>query len=223
MASIFIDLNAISQNIKTIAGLCNKYGISITAVTKGALADQRVVRVLLNCGIKDIADSRLTNLKRIRKISDDIYLTLIRSPEIGEIEETLNIANCSFVSEVSTVEKISRVAMRKNLTHDIVVMFDLGDRREGFLPSEITIVLTYISRIPNIKIRGIGTNLGCISGVCYTGKKLEQLCDLASKAEKILGYRLEIISGGSTGALNLLYDGQVPKEVNNFRIGTAFF
>ena len=103
-----------------------------TAVTKGALADQRVVRVLLNCGIKDIADSRLTNLKRIRKISDDIYLTLIRSPEIGEIEETLNIANCSFVSEVSTVEKISRVAMRKNLTHDIVVMFDLGDRRERF-------------------------------------------------------------------------------------------
>ena len=43
-------------------------------------------------------------------------------------------------------------------------------------------------------------------------KSYEQLCDLGSKAEKITGYRLEIISGGSTGALNLLYDGQVPKK-----------
>ena len=52
---------------------------------------------------------------------------------------------------------------------------------------------------------------------------MEELCNLGEKVSRLLRKDIRVISGGSTGALNLLYNGQMPTGINNLRIGTALF
>ena len=43
-ATVFIDLEAISQNIKIISELCDANKVTITAVTKGILANSAIIK-----------------------------------------------------------------------------------------------------------------------------------------------------------------------------------
>ena len=101
-------------------------------------------------------------------------------------------------------------------------MVDLGDLREGFFGCEEAVeAAKEVDAMENVRLLGIGTNLGCYGSIRPSEKNLGDLCELAEKIEKELGRRLEIISGGASTSLSVLINGKMPERINHLRIGEA--
>jgi len=66
---------------------------------------------------------------------------------------------------------------------------------------------------------GIGTNLGCYGSIKPTESNLGRLCDIAERIEGLINRELDMISGGATSSLTLLWDGKMPSKINNLRVG----
>ena len=56
---------------------------------------------------------------------------LLRIPMLSEIEDVLQYADISLQSELTVIQAIQQLAKQQNKAHDIIIMFDLGDLREG--------------------------------------------------------------------------------------------
>jgi len=76
---------------------------------------------------------------------------------------------------------------------------------------------------PNIEVRGIGTNLNCLSGVMPTQDKLIQLSLYKQLIEAKFNVQIPWVSGGTSVAVPLILKNARPMAVNHFRIGEALF
>ena len=78
-------------------------------------------------------------------------------------------------------------------------MVDLGDLREGFWDKDelLEAALLTENELHNLKLAGIGTNLGCYGAVAATPEKLEELVERAEMIEEKIGRELEFILGRS--------------------------
>jgi hypothetical protein len=99
------------------------------------------------------------------------------------------------------------------------MMIDLGDLREGFWPDDVLPAAREIAELPNLKLRGVGTNLTCYGGVIPTPENMQKLVDWAHRIEDACGLRIDLISGGNSSSLSLVRSGKMPREINHLRIG----
>jgi predicted amino acid racemase len=142
---------------------------------------------------------------------------------ISEIGEVVKYADISLNSELETINKIENECRKQNKKHKIILMMDLGDLREGILDEDefINTVLYIENNLKYVKLYGIGTNLSCYGSIKPTYKNLNKLCNVGIKIENKIGRDLDIISGGATTTLPLILENNIPKKINNLRIGEA--
>ncbi|WP_205665670.1 ornithine racemase Orr [Anoxybacter fermentans] len=214
-----IHLDRLRENAEYIVKLAQKYGVQIWGVTKVTCGHPDVARTLLDAGIKAISDSRIENIQRMRKAGVDTYYTLIRIPMISEAETVVQCANCSLNSELDVLKALNEAAGKYNTVHDVILMVDLGDLREGIWPSDLMDIVGETLKLNNLRLKGLGTNLTCWGGVLPTEENLGQLVELAKSVEDQYQIQLEIISGGNSSSLPLLREGKMPHGINQLRIG----
>lgn len=218
-----INLEKIYENVKYMVDLCNANGISIAGVVKGFNGLPKVVKQFINAGCKYIADSRMDQIIRLKEHGIDIPTMLIRIPMFSEIEELVKYVDISLNSEFDTLCRIERECISQNRIHKVILMFDLGDLREGIIDEKeiIDLALYVENSFENVELFGIGTNLGCYGSIKPTEKNLGRLCKIAENIEMKIGRKLDIISGGATSSIPLLIDEKMPERINNLRIGEA--
>ena len=119
------------------------------------------------------------------------------------------------------IKALNEAAKRQNKVHQIILMAHMGDLREGYWDKEeMAEVAVYVeNELDNIKLVGIGTNVGCYGSIAPTPEMLEELVAIAEHIEKRLGRRLEYISGGATSSLMRVWDGNMPERINLLRVG----
>jgi ornithine racemase len=107
--------------------------------------------------------------------------------------------------------------------HEVVVMVELGDLREGVLPHRVLELARRIGLTRHVSLVGIGTNLACRNGVVPTAAQMTQLANLATLLRTELGIRLPLISGGNSANLGwALADDLRPSHgVTDLRLGEA--
>lgn len=218
---MFINLKRIEKNARYITNLCNKNGIEVVGVTKGCCGMPEVANAMLKGGVKFIGDSRLDNLKKIRRSGYNKELMLLRIPMESELEEMVDLADISLNSEISIIKKISDIAKDKGKIHEIILMIDLGELREGILIKEVKDYIKQILELGGIKFLGIGTNFACFSGILPTYKNMKELVDLKNELEDFFNIKISVVSGGNTSALKLIEDNKLPAGINQFRVGEA--
>jgi predicted amino acid racemase len=218
---VTIDLDKIEHNALTIVELCRAHGIEVTGVTKGACGDPEVARAMLRGGVSSIGDSRLKNIHRLRAADIQTDYMLLRVPALSQAEEVVGSVRLSLNSELTVLVGLSEAASRSGQLHEVIVMVDLGDLREGVRPDDLVPFLREAVALPDIRIVGLGTNLSCFGGVIPSEQNMGQLVELASGIEKDCGLELEWISGCNSSALELIASGRMPKRVNHARIGEA--
>lgn len=218
---VTIDLGKIERNARTVVSRCAASGIEVFGVTKGTCGMPQVARAMLRGGVKGIAESRFENIHRLRDAGIDCPIMLLRSPPLARAEDVVRNVDVSLQSEVATIKEISRVAERLGRIHDIILMVDLGDLREGIWPSDLLPAVEEVMAVPGVRIAGIGTNLTCFGAIVPTEENLGQLIAHAYKVERLTGHRLDIISGGNSSSLPLLLAGRMPPGINNLRVGEA--
>lgn len=218
-----INLNKIADNTKYLVDLCNKNNISIAGVIKGVNADEEVVNVLADGGCKYLASSRIEQLTDLKGKNIEKETMLIRMPMKHEIKEVVKHIDISLNSEINTINLLEKECKKQKKEHKIILMVDLGDLREGFFNKEelIDITLYIENNLEYVKLYGIGTNLSCYGSIKPSHENLSYLCEIAQDIEDKIGRKLDIISGGSTTSLPLLFDNKMPSKINNLRIGEA--
>ncbi|BEP28444.1 alanine/ornithine racemase family PLP-dependent enzyme [Helicovermis profundi] len=218
-----INMNHLKKNISEISNLCAKNNIAITTVIKGFNGITQVDKAFIDNNIKSIGSSRIEQLEKIKELNPSIETLLIRIPSISNLERIIKSADVSLNSEYDVVKKIDTLCKKLNIKHSVILMFDLGDLREGFFnENEFIMAAKNIeNNLSNIYLKGIGTNLGCYGSIKPSIKNLTRLSSIAENIETIIGRKLEIISGGASTSLSMLKNNTMPKKINHLRIGEA--
>ena len=217
---ILIDTNIIKNNVREVVKLAKKHGISLAGVTKGYCAYPEIVQAYIDGGVKYLADSRMINLKRISHFN--IPKIMLRLPMISEVDDLVDYADISLNSELETIKALSEAALKKDKIHNIILMVDIGDLREGYFNiDDLYRDLESIVELKGVKLVGIGSNLTCYGGVIPDSESLNRLNEIKEEIESLYNIELEIISGGNSSSIHLLEDNEL-EGINHLRVGESF-
>ena len=218
---IAIDLDKIEHNARTIVELCQAQGISVVGVTKCTCGHPEIAKAMRRGGVVAIGESQLENIQRLKSAGVDGPFMLLRLPAPSEAEEVVATVDLSLNSELSVLAALSQAAQRRGRRHDVIVMVDLGDLREGLWPGELKNFISAALRLPGIRIAGLGTNLACFGGVMPSEDNMRRLSEFADEIERKFALQLQWTSGANSSGLNLIAAGRMPARVNQARIGEA--
>lgn len=216
-----VDLDRIEHNARTITALCARYGIAVTGVTKCTCGLPEVARAMQRGGVRAIGESRLANIARLAAAGVDAELMMLRLPARSEAEAVVRRTAVSLNSELAVLQALSAAAVEQCRVHDVVLMVDVGDLREGLWPDELVSVARRTVALPGVRLVGLGTNLTCYGGVVPTPENMGRLVGYVDELERTLGVRLRCVSGGNSSALPLIAAGKMPARINHVRIGEA--
>ena len=214
-----IDTAKLRENARAVAELCARHGIDVWGVTKGLSGDPRLAQIYVDAGFKGVADSRLRNLRGIRDAGVPARLQLMRIAMPSEADDLVRIADASLQSEVSTILRLDEIAFNAGRTHEVLLMIDIGDLREGFWPKELVHIAEPLRGLKGgVKIVGVATNFACASGVLPTRQKFEDLVGYRDEIQKFLGTPMPVVSVGGTCCLKIVEESGVPEGVNQLRL-----
>jgi len=218
---IEVDCGCLQRNTEAVVALCAPHGIEVVGVTKACCGHPDVARAMLAGGASKLAESRLSNVQRLRQAGIAAEIILLRLPALSEADQVVRLTQVSLNSQVETVRALSRAASLHGVTHGVILMIETGDRREGILPKQALEVATAMSALPNIELIGMGANTTCIGGVLPTRENTQLLVDVAEEVERRLGIQFQTISAGNSASLALLLRNEMPARANQLRIGGA--
>ena len=220
MPRIEISLSQIRENTKKLSELYMQKGISLMGVTKAVLGEPSIAKAMIQGGVKFIADSRIENIQKMKSAGISIQFVLLRTP-LSQAESIVKNADISLNTEIETLKKLSYHAKGQNKIHQVIIMVELGDLREGILPCDLPQLVRKTLSLPHIKIIGIGCNLACYGGIKPDDKNMRELSELVDLIEKEFQIDLEIISGGNSANFEWFKSSQEVGRVNNLRLGES--
>ncbi len=227
MAELIINSKNIQNNIKKLSTFFETHQKKWSLITKVFSGDKEFLNHILNDeilqGIDSVGDSRLTSLKNLKALNPKMRTIYIKPPAIVYAKDVVQYADVSLNSSFETIQALNKEAEKANLVHQVIIMIELGELREGILRSEVMDFYERVFTLSNIEVIGIGSNLGCMYGVEPTYDKLIQLSLYNNLISAKFHKNLPLISGGTSITLPQITKGIVPKEINHFRIGEAAF
>jgi ornithine racemase len=216
-----INFDKIRHNTATLTTRLKACGISVTGVTKATLGNPEIADVLLQAGVQGIGDSRIENIEAMRLAGVNAEMTLLRSPMMSQVDRVVAQADISHNTELDVIKQLSLAASKTGRVHGVILMVELGDLREGIMPDDLEGTVRETLLLPNIRIRGIGTNLACRSGVSPDIQNMNELSELANSIDSSFGTILDIVSGGNSGNLDWALSGTDVGRINSLRLGES--
>ena len=189
-------------------------------VSKATLGDPAIAAAMIRGGVKFIADSRLENIQRMKDAGVSTQFVLLRTA-LSQASSIIKNVDISLNTELETVKELSYRAKLNNKIHQIIVMVELGDLREGILPCDLSQFFKAVLELPHIKIIGIGCNLACYGGVKPSNQNMLELSELVDAIEKEFQINLEVISGGNSANHEWYESAQKVGRINNLRLGES--
>lgn len=214
-----IDLDKVTANAERVVAKCREKKIEVLGVTKGFSAMHQIVGAMLAGGIEGLADARMENIVELRKQNFQNPITLLRIPRLSNVGNVVQYADTSINSEVAVIQALAAAARQRGKRHNIILMVDVGDLREGVLQEHVLDTVRQIGDFSGVNFIGIGTNMGCFGGILPSVNNLGILAELGLAVECQLGHKMEIISGGGTSSLLLVERDLIPSGINQLRIG----
>lgn len=216
-----INLDKLRHNVKHVVSLCEERGIEVAGVVKGCTAIPEAAKQFADGGCSWIASSRLEQLESVREYGIDKPLMLIRIAMLSEIPDVIRLTDISLQSEMTVIRALNEEAKKQDKPHQVILMADLGDLREGFWDKDemVEAACEIEKDLSYLTLAGVGVNLGCYGAIAPTKEKLDELVEIAERIESRIGRELKYISGGATTSFMRVLDGDMPKRINMLRIG----
>ena len=217
---LVVDLGILRKNMQEVMARANAMGIQVAGVIKACNGLVPVARLFQEVGCRWVATSRLEQMRHMQEGGITLPGMLIRIPMLTELPEMVELCEVSLQSDLTVLKATNEEAGRQGKIHQVILMKDLGDLREGFWEmSELIEAAKFVEAAPNLHLLGTGTNLGCYGSVTPTEAKMKELVEVHRETEKAVGRKLEVISGADTTAFPRVLDGTMPSEVNSMRLG----
>lgn len=218
---LLIDAKKVEANTRAVVDLCAGHGLKVVGVSKDVCCDPAIARAMVAGGVCAIGDSRIDNLMRIQDL--DIEKWLIRTPSPSDAERIVRYSDLSLNSELSTVRALAAAASAAGRAHKVVLMYDLGDLREGYIDEqELLDAALQCEEICGVELAGIGANLNCLSFVQPDAAKMTQLVNVAQTIKERCGKGDDfIITGGNSASLHLMMTQGLHSQVTDLRLGES--
>jgi len=227
MAELVIDTKKIQNNIKKLSDYFESHNIEWSLITKVFSGDKDFLKKVLTDdtieNINSIGDSRLTSLKNLKEVNPNMRTIYIKPPAKVYVDDIVKYADISLNSSYSTIKALNEAAKKIDIIHQIIIMVELGELREGVKRTELMSFYEKVFQLPNIDVIGIGSNLGCMYGVEPSYDKLLQLSLYKELISAKFNRDLKYVSGGTSITLPLVDKKTIPKDINHFRVGEAAF
>jgi len=223
MAYLKLFRDQLQHNYNFLDDLFKRNEIKWGITTKLLCGTKSYLEEVINLGIKEVHDSRISNLRRIKEIDPDTMTVYIKPPPKDTIPDIVRYADASLNTELSTLHLLSDEAVSQDKVHKVIIMIEMGDLREGVMREELIDFYGKIFQLPGIEVIGLGTNLNCLHGVMPDGDKLIQLVLYKQIIDLQFNKSIPLVSAGTTVTIPLLLSNQLPNGVNHFRVGEALF
>ncbi|QCK13624.1 alanine racemase [Mangrovivirga cuniculi] len=223
MAYLTLNKSKLQHNYQFLNNLFRENSIDWAIVSKLLCGNEKFLQEIINLGISEICDSRISNLKKVKSLNPDVETVYIKPPAKRSISKIVKYADASFNTEYETIKWLSEEAVKQNRQHKVIIMIELGDLREGVMGEELMDFYASVFKLPNIKVTGIGSNLNCLYGVMPSTDKLVQLSLYKQLIETRFNVKIPWVTGGTSVVVPLLFKHQVPVGINHFRVGEILY
>lgn len=221
--SLELNKDILNNNWNILKSYLDDRGFSTTVVAKVVQSNPAVIEVLEELGIQRIADSYPQNFKSGG--FSERWNLCISSPD--DAFDVIEQCQLSVHSNFETLKAFQRACSKAQKSHEVLLMIDMGDWREGFPADFLLANLNKLENIKPLNIRGLAINLSCFAGVQLSEKHIYNLKQLANKISKIIP--MKMLSIGNSSALpyieswNQAHRKFQPEFDWNLRIGEALF
>ena len=216
------DLDKLAENLAALTERCHDSNIEIAGVVKAFTAHPEIVRVYEESDVKFIATSRIDQLRAMREAGiNKKPLMLIRIPMLTELADVVALSDISLQSDIDVLRATNEEAKKQGKVHDVIMMMDLGDLREGFWLAEeaVNAAVEIETKLKNLHLVGVGVNLSCYGSVKPVRRNMQALVSLSADIEKAIGRPLDWVSGGASTSMYMALGGMMPYRINLLRVG----
>jgi len=223
MAFLKLYRSKLRDNFEFLKEQFQENGIAWGVVSKLLCGNELYLKELIDLGVDEIHDSRISNLVKVKEINPEVQTVYIKPSSKRNLAEMVRYADVSLNSELDTIRWISEEAGRQGKTHKIIIMVETGDLREGVMGDHLVEFYAQVFELPHIEIIGLGTNLNCLNGIMPSADKLIQLSLYKQIIELKFNKKIPWVSAGTSVTLPLMFNKQLPQGVNHFRIGETLY
>lgn len=227
MAELIIKTKKIQNNIKYLSEYFNSHNIDWSLITKVFSGDKEFLKNVLTDDVLEkidsVGDSRLSSLKNLKEVNPNMRTIYIKPPAKMYVDDIIKYADISLNSSFTTIKALNEAAKKVGKVHQIIIMVELGELREGVKRTELMTFYENVFNFSNIDVIGIGSNLGCMYGIEPSYDKLLQLSLYQELISAKFNRNLKYVSGGTSITLPLIENKTIPKDINHFRVGEAVF
>ncbi len=223
MAEIAISRKKLQHNYDFLENLFSPYNIQWGIVTKLLCGNPMYLKEVIGLGARELMDSRISNLRTIKRIDPDVKTVYIKPPPRRSIRSVVKYADVSLNSDLETMKMLSAEAQKQEKVHQVIIMVEMGELREGVMGDNLVAFYEKVFQLPNIEILGFGTNLNCLYGVMPSRDKLIQLSLYKQIVQEKFDKKISLLSGGTSVTIPMLSKKQVPPGVNHFRVGETLY
>ena len=223
MAFLKLYRKNLQHNFRFLDQLFEKNNLEWGVVSKLLCGNKIYLKELIDLGIREIHDSRISNLQTIKKLCAEVQTVYIKPPAKRNIPNIIKYADVSLNTEYYTMKLLSDEAIKQDKKHKVIIMVETGDLREGVMGDRLVEFYSSVFELPNLEIIGLGTNLNCLHGVMPSQDKLIQLSLYKQIIELKFNKKIPWISGGTSVTIPLVLNKQIPPGINHFRVGETLF
>lgn len=219
---LIIDLDCIAENTCKCIEACARLDVSCSAVVKNAYATQPILNAMKQGGASEFYTSSVDAYNSVVwQPEDQVRLLGLEPPD--HYRNLPNGLSGSVHSRLSTFEAIHARSAAARQKHGILLAVEVGDGREGVLPSEAAeIARSFIGHSTgDLEFEGLMMNFACCEMAMPSNAFFKWLETYIEDFETKLGCPVKTVSLGGSVVLDWVFKQSLPDCVTDIRLGEA--
>lgn len=161
MPRIILNLDALRHNARQARRLTERWGLAALPVLKAVMSHPAAMAALTEAGgFERFGYAEAAELDTNRPAFTG--RTLIQLTALSRVRQTAELFQRSFQAVPEVLAALNQAAGGLGRTHEVLLMVDLGDGREGVNPEDLSELLTYAQSLPHLRVVGFGATSTCL-------------------------------------------------------------
>lgn len=226
MSSFVLDnLKDVERKIEDACKRCNRNRQEVTLIAVSKTKPVSLIMEAYHSGIRQFGENKVQELTdKYQQMPLDIDWHLIGHLQRNKVKYIVDKTTLIHsVDSLRLAEEISKEAVKKSVTADILVQVNVADEdtKFGLLSAEAMDVIEEIAKLPNIHIKGLMTIAPFVDDGEENRIHFRNLKKLAVDIEKknIDNIDMDFLSMGMTGD----YEVAIEEGATHIRVGTGIF
>ena len=219
------NLHEVQENIRKACERSGRNPEDVTLIAVSKTKPVSDIEQIYAAGIREFGENKVQEMNDKQKVlPDDINWHMIGHLQRNKVKYIVdNVAMIHSVDSMRLAEEISKEAVKKNVSVDILVEVNVAkeESKFGLFTEDVPQFVMDISRLPGIRVRGLMTSAPFVDNPEDNRQYFKKLKDLSVdiNTKNIDNVHMDFLSMGMTND----YVVAVEEGATHVRVGTAIF